>query len=49
MLTPVDQLSMGSPTDYLAFLKHLYLFYVNEIVMLEKRTKSRYVWEKIGI
>lgn len=49
MLTPVDQLFMGNPTDHLAFLKHLYLFYVNEIMMLEKHTKSRYVWDKIGI
>lgn len=38
--TRLDQLSTGNPTDHLAFLKHLYLFYANEIMMLEKCTKS---------
>lgn len=36
----VNQLSMGNPTDHLAFLKHLYLFNANEIMMLEKCNKS---------
>lgn len=36
----VNQLSMGNPTDHLAFLKHLYLYYANEIMMLEKCNKS---------
>lgn len=38
--TRVHQLSMGDPTDDLAFLKHLYLFSPNEIIMLGKFTKS---------
>lgn len=36
----VNQLSMGNPTDHLTFLKHLYLFYADEIMMLEKCNKS---------
>lgn len=40
----VNQLSMGNPTDHLAFLKHLYLFYADEIMMLEKHNKSYMSW-----
>lgn len=46
--TTVHQLSTGDPADHLAFLKHLYLFSANEIMMLEKCIKSHVLGTRLA-